>query len=349
MKVKDHETDERCPVSRANEKMEPNRVITIVPQKNENYLTEKEVVDYREYRKTFLTYLLQMGKNPKKAQGYSPYSVYATSPRVARFDLWTWKQNGCYKTPPTAEDAEAYMEEVAYRDVTEGTKGKIQESLLRYSTWLQKKFDRPEWEFDWAFDSSGGNAGPRDFLSDEERHMIRQAALDFGEGWKFTSIIWAALDAGLRPVEVGRARTTWVDIENSLLRIPREESSKNEGNWLVSLTDRTTTALERWLDERSGSEQYEDTNKLWLTRFGNPYGAQELGRVLRKLCDKANIPYEDRSMSFYVIRHSTGTYMTKERDLAATKAQLRHNDIKTTMKYDQVPVEDRKEALDKMG
>jgi integrase len=54
-------------------------------------------------------------------------------------------------------------------------------------------------------------------------------------------------------------------------------------------------------------------------------------------------------MSFYAIRHSTGTYMTKERDLAATKAQLRHQSVKTTMKYDNVPVEDRQDALEKMG
>ena len=41
--------------------------------------------------------------------------------------------------------------------------------------------------------------------------------------------------------------------------------------------------------------------------------------------------------------------MTKERGLAAAKAQLRHSNPMTTMKYDQVPVEDRREALDKMG
>jgi hypothetical protein len=37
--------------------------------------------------------------------------------------------------------------------------------------------------------------------------------------------------------------------------------------------------------------------------------------------------------------------MTKGRDLAATKAQLRHKSVKTTMKYDQVPVEDRQDGL----
>ena len=329
--------------------MEPNRNIKIVPTKCEDYLTEKERSDYRQYRKTFLTYLLRQAKNPQKAEGYSPYSVQMTANRVGRFDHWVWKKKNGYTIPPTEKDAQDFMEEVAFRDVTEATKGKIMEALLRYSRWLSNHQGREEWEFDWAFQSGGGNNGPRDFLTEEERQKVRRGALELGDGWKRTSILWTALDAGLRPVEVGRATTGWVDVENELLRIPREESSKNEGNWKVGLTPRTANALESWLEEREDKPKYDDTDALWLTRSGNQYGGNQLSRMLRSVCDNVGIEYEDRSMSFYAIRHSVGTYMTKERDLAATKAQLRHNDVKTTMKYDAVPVEDRQEALEKMG
>jgi integrase len=54
-------------------------------------------------------------------------------------------------------------------------------------------------------------------------------------------------------------------------------------------------------------------------------------------------------MSWYSIRHSVGTYMAREEGLAAAQAQLRHKSVETTMKYDQVPVEDRRDALDRMG
>ena len=37
-------------------------------------------------------------------------------------------------------------------------------------------------------------------------------------------------------------------------------------------------------------------------------------------------------MSWYTIRHSVGTYMTREEDLAAAQAQLRHTSEQTTMK-----------------
>ena len=41
--------------------------------------------------------------------------------------------------------------------------------------------------------------------------------------------------------------------------------------------------------------------------------------------------------------------MTRGEDLAAAQTQLRHKSPKTTMKYDQVPIEDRKDALDRIG
>ena len=118
---------------------------------------------------------------------------------------------------------------------------------------------------------------------------------------------------------------------------------------MVSLTDRTATALQRWLKECSKRPKYDDTDKLWLTRQGNRYGSNELSRLLKDLCDRSGIDHTDRQMSWYTIRHSVGTYMTKERDLAATKAQLRHKNAKTMMKYDQVPVEDRREGLNNIG
>lgn len=44
-----------------------------------------------------------------------------------------------------------------------------------------------------------------------------------------------------------------------------------------------------------------------------------------------------------------GTYMTREENLAAAAAQLRHKSTQTTMRYDNTPVEDRKDAFERMG
>ena len=43
---------------------------------------------------------------------------------------------------------------------------------------------------------------------------------------------------------------------------PKEESSKNKDNRIVTLTDRTITALSRWLDEREQYIKYGNSDLL---------------------------------------------------------------------------------------
>lgn len=59
------------------------------------------------------------------------------------------------------------------------------------------------------------------------------------------------LDTGLRPIEVGRAKVSWVNLEDEKLNIPKDESTKNNAIWNCSIKGRTANSLERWLDSVS--------------------------------------------------------------------------------------------------
>jgi integrase len=107
--------------------------------------------------------------------------------------------------------------------------------------------------------------------------------------------------------------------------------------------------LATWIREGELYDRYENNDSLWLTRHGNPYSSSSLKYVLERLAEVAGIDTENRSLTWYSIRHSVGTYMAREEGLAAAQAQLRHSNPKTTMKYDNTPVEDRRDALDRMG
>jgi integrase len=253
--------------------------------------------------------------------------------------------------------------------------------------WIAHERGGSEWDPEITFtDSDASN--PRDYLTREERSKVQDAALEYGSiptysnmtpaerdrwkrhlaqrfekpksavtpddwkranSWKIPSLVWTSLDAGLRPIEVERATVSWIDTDNKVLRIPKRESSKSYDNWTVSIRDRTASYLDRWLDERECYDKYDETDTVWLTRENNPYDSSALRYVIDKLCDIVGIDTEHREMSWYSIRHSVGTYMTREEDLAAAQAQLRHKSPETTMKYDQTPVEDRRDALDRMG
>lgn len=361
--------------------------IPVTTEASEEQLNKKQLLDYREHREDFLTWLLTFGKNPKTATGYSRATVRRTAYRTDQFNRWVWNDQGHYTMNISHDHADAYMKELAYGDKSNTHKSNTQKSIKRFFKWLVHEQGGKEWEPNHSF-STAGTSNPRDYLTVEERQLIREAALEYGSipaygnlspderdrwkahlaqrfgkpkaevrpedweqanGWKYTSMVWANLDAGLRPIEVERAKITWVDVENQVLRIPKDESSKNTENWIVGITERTAKALDRWIGERKMYDQYDDGDSLWLTREGNPYQTASLRNLLKRLCDLAGIPTENRRMSWYAIRHSVGTYMTREEDLAAAQAQLRHKSEQTTMKYDQTPVEDRRNALDRMG
>ena len=360
--------------------------ITLVPTDATDRLNERQWTDYREHRESLVNWMLNFGKNPDKADGYAFDTVRRRSHDLDKFYRWVWDDRDGYTTQMTHDDADAYSRHLVYEDYSDSHKHNTQKALKMYFRWRD---DVGEWTPDVSFVASNSTrTQPRDYLTREERRRVREASLEYGSvpsphhldavereqwkihlaqrfrkptteispedfdranGFKIPSLVSTSLDAGLRPIEVGRARTYWVDTDNAVLRIPAEDASKGDDNWVVSLRERTATMLERWLNERTLYDKYEDTDRLWLTRECQPYSSRSLKYLLQQLCDTADIATEDRQLTWYAIRHSVGTYMAREEGLEAAASQLRHKNVQTTRKYDAAPVEDRRNALDKMG
>lgn len=349
-------------------------------------LNPRQLVDYEHHRRAFIEWLWSRGKQPDHHIGYSRDTVRFTAYRTDRFYRWVWDRRG-YTTDVTHEDADDYADELARDDTSIAHKRKCVMVLKRLFTWRAREHGGEEWSPSVTFTRQETATTPRDYLTRDERQAIREAALEYGavpnyksvspekrsrykrylaqrfgkpiedvtpddfdraNGWKIPSLVWVSMDAGLRPVEVERASVRWCDVENGVLRIPKADSAKTRENWVVGLRDRTAEMLRRWLDQREAEPLYDETDSLWLTREANPYQTASLKYVLNRLCDIADISTDHRSLSWYAIRHSVGTYMTREEDLAAAQAQLRHKSPETTMKYDQTPVEDRRDALERM-
>ena len=361
--------------------------LPVVTDTSEEYLNQRQLLDYRAEREACLEWLLTFGKRPDEAVGYAVGTVKQGAYRMDRFYRFVWDQEDGYTANVTHDHANGWMKELARGDASATHKRNCQKAIKRLFKWRHHEHGRSEWDPDITF-AADSSTNPRDFLTREERSAVREAALEYGSvpnynnlspaerdrwkqylaqrfekpkseispsdwdranGWKVPSLVWTSLDAGLRPVEVERSEVGWVDTDNAVLRIPKEQSAKNRDHWVVGLQSRTAEALDNWLAERETYPEYDDTDSIWLTRKSNPYTTNSLRYLLHKLCDIADIDTTHRQMSWYTIRHSVGTYMTREEDLAATQAQLRHKSAETSMKYDQVPVEDRQDALDRMG
>lgn len=356
------------------------RGIVIIPSPSEEYLNDRQRVAYRSHREDIINWLASRGKDPENLEGYAKDTYYVFCNVLDQFHRHVWEQDG-YTLSPSMEQGKAFLKDRidSPKDYSGTHLNNVQDALIAYFEFRGGEFER-----DITIPDQSSDAKPKDFLTLDERDALREAVLEYdtiphyaglepGErrewkrylarrfqkpvddvsredwdrinGFKYPSMVYTGLDAGLRPVEMGRARASWVDTENMLLRIPAKESSKNENNWHVPLMQETTEFLARWLEQRELYEKYDDTDRLWLTRHGNPYKSKSLLVLLDNLREIAGI---ERHFSWYAIRHSTGTYMAREEGLAAAQAQLRHESKETTMKYDQAPPEDRRDGLGNM-
>lgn len=167
--------------------------------------------------------------------------------------------------------------------------------------------------------------------------------------WKIPSMIATTLDTGLRPIEVGRAKVQWVNLEACQLNIPKEESTKNEAHWNCSLKQRTARVLDRWLDERATYELYADRDNLWLTKQGTPYRSKSCNYMLRRLIETGDIPIPDhKEINWYSIRHGVATYWANHLGPHHAKEQLRHKSLTTTLKYLHSDPETREKAVEQI-
>lgn len=233
------------------------RGITLVTNPAAERLNEKQALDYRSHRRDLLRWGLSKGKTSSKGKAYSEETIRVRAGHRDRFYRWVWGERGTYTTGVTHADADAYMDHLAFErsDVQSSMKAKYQKSLKMLWKWRAHTKDGDEWDPDVTF-SEPSQRNPQDYLSRTERRRIREASLDMGSiphyklvptdshekwkkyiaiclekpvgeigksdwdeltGWKETSIIHTSLDAGFRPVEVARARTSWFDSENDVL------------------------------------------------------------------------------------------------------------------------------------
>lgn len=62
--------------------------IPVTTEASEKQLNKKQLLDYRESRGDFLSWLLAFGKNPETATGYSRETVRRTAYRTDQFNRW---------------------------------------------------------------------------------------------------------------------------------------------------------------------------------------------------------------------------------------------------------------------
>mgnify|MGYP006279616405 FL=1 len=339
----------------------------------------RAVTDYESWKRNLLEWLAIEGKNPDRLRGYSTYTLRNSNYKIDQIMRWLWNQRG-YTTDLTPDDADTLMRELGrYTEYTDANLNNFVKVIKRiFAYYNHEKGRNIDWECHMALNEP--NVTNRDYFKKDEFRPLYEAALEHGtvkhyntctptereqiaahlaqrfevqkdevgpdhferaNSFKIPSIVSVSLDCGLRPVEVGRAKVSWVNFEDHTLDIPREESSKNEDNWKCVLSDRSVRALEKWLPERESYEKYGGRDELWLSKKGNPYNSSSLNYLLEKLIEEAGVEPAGRSLSWYSIRHGCATVWADEEDIQHAREQLRHKKVETTLGYAHSATESR--------
>jgi hypothetical protein len=97
------------------------QAIPIVTPLTKEKLTSRQLVDYEEHRRSFIEWLVNLGKKPERAEGYAQETARVRALRADQFYRWVWEEEGQYTTAVTHDHADAYMKKLAYDD-TNGSK-----------------------------------------------------------------------------------------------------------------------------------------------------------------------------------------------------------------------------------
>ncbi|SNR56688.1 Phage integrase family protein [Halorubrum vacuolatum] len=183
-------------------------------------------------------------------------------------------------------------------------------------------------------------------LGKAKEEVVREDWLHADWSQKVYAMVVVGYDAGLAPIEIANAETSWYNPKSKVLRIPSEYACKERKKEEVALSDPSVEALSTWLQERRHLSKYDGSNKIWLNRNGNPYESGSLCRLIRKLCRQAGISVEGRKIVWYSLRQTMGRNVTDEGELSEANDQLRHDRLETTQgNYNETPVERRQARL----
>lgn len=358
------------------------RLITEEPE--DSFLNEKQLLDYKYHQIQLIDWFLDEGKDPENGEGYSKNTVEPAMYRIDRFYRFIWRTSGhTYTTLLDHDDAADYLRYIALQDYENSYKKGIEKAVKMLFKWNHHIRDLPKWDCKFSFQVPASEP-PAEYLTEMELVKLREAAREHGSipsysnlspldrdrwksyladrfeipksevdksdwerahSWKFPSLVWTAIDAGLRPNEVEQASVEWLDLENNVLQIPKDDESDEE--WIVSIRKETSRALEQWLKERRHYEKYDETDLLWLTRRENPYQSNSLNYLLKKLCETAGIDVAGRKITWFTLRDSVGKHMAEVGDIELIQEQLRHESRHTERRYD-AGVEKRRKMLDRI-
>jgi len=155
--------------------------VKAVPEKTKKRLNDRQLTDYENYMQQLVDWLLNIGKNVDKAEGYSSHTVETAVYQIDKFHRFIWDEaEDGYTLQISTDHADQYMQHIAVEDWQQSYKASLQKSVKREMKYRSHRRGGSTWNPEISYYDNGSTHQPRDFLSKQERVKIREAALSYG-------------------------------------------------------------------------------------------------------------------------------------------------------------------------
>ncbi|WP_429312135.1 tyrosine-type recombinase/integrase [Paenibacillus mucilaginosus] len=170
---------------------------------------------------------------------------------------------------------------------------------------------------------------------DEVRAILAQPNQRDYVGFRDYAAILILLDSGLRINELLGLRIGDIDFQTRIITIPGERS-KNRKPRLVPISAQSSKLLMQIVEE---NRQHFTTDRIFMSCFGEPLGANNFNKRLKYYGEKAGI--SGKKMTCHVYRHTWAKNMTLNGCDAFTLQKMGGwSDIRTMRRYIQMDTAD---------
>ena len=113
--------------------------IKLVSNKTKDRLKPRQLASYREHRRELIGWMAERGKDPEHKIGYAEETVKVRAYRLDKFYRMIWTAEERYTEDITPVHADAWMEHLADRDVTDSYRASCQKAVITLFWWKSWK------------------------------------------------------------------------------------------------------------------------------------------------------------------------------------------------------------------
>lgn len=109
--------------------------IVLIPSPSEEYLNERQRVDYEHHRRDLIEWLSNFGKDPEALEGYAHDTARNYAAITDKFYRWVWDRRDGYSVQISHDEAEACPRELVKDDYSKSHLNNVLLALKALFRW----------------------------------------------------------------------------------------------------------------------------------------------------------------------------------------------------------------------